>query len=44
MQPSLSYPFNVRSFFTNRETKDIGAGLELCKFSAQMFVQPFANI
>ncbi|KAF8195816.1 argonaute-like protein [Mycena galopus ATCC 62051] len=32
MQPSLSYPFNVRSFFTNRETKDIGAGLELCKF------------
>ncbi|KAJ7908290.1 argonaute-like protein [Mycena leptocephala] len=27
--PSLSYPFNVRSFFTNRETKDIGAGLEL---------------
>ncbi|KAJ7830395.1 hypothetical protein B0H13DRAFT_1655150 [Mycena leptocephala] len=29
MQPSLSYPFNVRSFFTNLETKDIGAGLEL---------------
>ncbi|KAF7351067.1 Argonaute-like protein [Mycena sanguinolenta] len=29
MQPSLSYPFNVRSFFTDRETKDIGAGLEL---------------
>ncbi|KAK7061790.1 hypothetical protein R3P38DRAFT_3490883 [Favolaschia claudopus] len=25
-QPSLSYPFNVRSFFTNRETKDIGSG------------------
>ncbi|KAJ7904588.1 argonaute-like protein [Mycena olivaceomarginata] len=29
MQPSLSYPFNVRSFFTDRETKDIGSGLEL---------------
>jgi eukaryotic translation initiation factor 2C len=25
----MNYPFNVRSFFTNRETKDIGAGLEL---------------
>ncbi|KAJ7459186.1 argonaute-like protein [Mycena galericulata] len=29
MEPTMSYPFNVRSFFTNRETKDIGAGLEL---------------
>ncbi|KAJ7641742.1 argonaute-like protein [Roridomyces roridus] len=29
MQPTLSYPFNVRSFFTDRETKDIGGGLEL---------------
>ncbi|KAJ7368370.1 argonaute-like protein, partial [Mycena albidolilacea] len=29
MQPSLSYPFNVRSFFTDREIKDIGSGLEL---------------
>ncbi|KAJ6628679.1 hypothetical protein B0H10DRAFT_1777546, partial [Mycena sp. CBHHK59/15] len=29
MEPTLKYPFNVRSFFTNRETKDIGAGLEL---------------
>ncbi|KAJ7228592.1 argonaute-like protein, partial [Mycena pura] len=29
MQPTMTYPFNVRSFFTNRETKDIGAGLEL---------------
>ncbi|KAJ6539414.1 argonaute-like protein [Mycena capillaripes] len=29
MEPTLNYPFNVRSFFTNRETKDIGAGLEL---------------
>lgn len=29
MEPSLKYPFNVRSFFTNRETKDIGGGIEL---------------
>lgn len=29
MQPSLSWPFNVRSFFTDRETKDIGSGLVL---------------
>ncbi|KAJ7135279.1 argonaute-like protein, partial [Mycena crocata] len=29
MEPTLNYPFNVRPFFTNRETKDIGAGLEL---------------
>ncbi|KAF7332103.1 Argonaute-like protein [Mycena kentingensis (nom. inval.)] len=29
MQPTLDYPFNVRSFFTNKETKDIGAGLQL---------------
>ncbi|KAI0696653.1 argonaute-like protein [Cerioporus squamosus] len=29
MQPSLDYPFNVRSFFTNRETKDIGGGIIL---------------
>ncbi|KAJ7682732.1 argonaute-like protein [Mycena polygramma] len=34
MEPTLNYPFNVRSFFTNRETKDIGAGLELCKSHA----------
>lgn len=25
----MKYPFNVRSFFTDRETKDIGAGLQL---------------
>lgn len=25
----MKYPFNVRSFFTSRETKDIGSGLEL---------------
>ena len=29
MEPSMKYPFNVRSFFTDRETKDIGSGLEL---------------
>lgn len=29
MEPSLNYPFNVRSFFTDRETKDIGSGLQL---------------
>ncbi|KIM90880.1 hypothetical protein PILCRDRAFT_811377 [Piloderma croceum F 1598] len=29
MEPTLKYPFNVRSFFTDRETKDIGSGLEL---------------
>ncbi|KAI0677583.1 argonaute-like protein [Trametes maxima] len=29
MEPSLKYPFNVRSFFTNREQRDIGAGMIL---------------
>ncbi|KAA1466451.1 argonaute-like protein [Dentipellis sp. KUC8613] len=29
MEPNLKYPFNVRSFFTNKETKDIGFGIEL---------------
>ncbi|TFY72934.1 hypothetical protein EVG20_g92 [Dentipellis fragilis] len=29
MEPNLNYPFNVRSFFTNKETKDIGSGIEL---------------
>ncbi|KAI0005035.1 argonaute-like protein [Russula compacta] len=29
MGPNLRYPFNVRSFFTNRETKDIGGGIVL---------------
>jgi eukaryotic translation initiation factor 2C len=29
MDPSLRYPFNVRSFFTDRETKDIGGGIHL---------------
>ncbi|KAE9399799.1 argonaute-like protein [Gymnopus androsaceus JB14] len=27
--PSMKYPFNVRSFFTDQERKDIGSGLEL---------------
>ncbi|KAJ8519388.1 hypothetical protein ONZ45_g3684 [Pleurotus djamor] len=29
MEPTMKYPFNVRSFFTNREVQDIGSGLEL---------------
>lgn len=29
MEPSLKYPFNVRSFFTDREQKDIGSGIVL---------------
>ncbi|THH32884.1 hypothetical protein EUX98_g1281 [Antrodiella citrinella] len=29
MEPTLNYPFNVRSFFTDRETKDIGMGMVL---------------
>lgn len=29
MEPTLRYPFNVRSFFTNHEYKDIGGGIEL---------------
>ncbi|KAK0482092.1 argonaute-like protein [Armillaria luteobubalina] len=29
MQPSLDHPFNVRSFFTEAETFDIGCGLQL---------------
>ncbi|KAH9951622.1 argonaute-like protein [Amylocystis lapponica] len=29
MEPTMKYPFNVRSFFTNQETKDIGSGIEL---------------
>lgn len=29
MEPTMKYPFNVRSFFTDRETKDIGSGLQL---------------
>jgi eukaryotic translation initiation factor 2C len=29
MAPNLKYPFNVRSFFTNNETRDIGGGIHL---------------
>jgi eukaryotic translation initiation factor 2C len=29
MEPNSRYPFNVRSFFTNQEVKNIGAGIEL---------------
>lgn len=29
MEPTMNYPFNVRSFFTDRETKDIGGGIQL---------------
>jgi len=29
MGPNLRYPFNVRSFFTDRETRDIGSGIVL---------------
>lgn len=29
MAPNLIYPFNVRSFFTDRETRDIGGGIVL---------------
>lgn len=29
MAPNLRYPFNVRSFFTDNETRDIGGGIEL---------------
>lgn len=29
MEPSSKYPFNVRSFFTSRETRDIGGGIHL---------------
>jgi eukaryotic translation initiation factor 2C len=29
MEPTMTYPFNVRSFFTDKETKDIGGGIQL---------------
>ena len=29
MEPTMKYPFNVRSFFTDKETKDIGGGIVL---------------
>ncbi|PBK85438.1 Piwi-domain-containing protein [Armillaria gallica] len=29
MEPSLNHPFNIRSFFTNSETANVGLGVEL---------------
>lgn len=29
MEPTQHYPFNVRSFFTDREKKHLGVGLEV---------------
>jgi eukaryotic translation initiation factor 2C len=29
MEPTMKHPFNVRSFFTSRETRNIGSGLQL---------------
>jgi eukaryotic translation initiation factor 2C len=29
MEPTMKYPFNIRSFFTDQECKRIGGGLEL---------------
>ena len=29
MQPSLTHPFNARSFFTDAETRDVGGGIVL---------------
>jgi eukaryotic translation initiation factor 2C len=29
MEPTLKYPFNIRSFFTDKEVKDIGSGIVL---------------
>ncbi|KAJ7784029.1 hypothetical protein B0H14DRAFT_3584904 [Mycena olivaceomarginata] len=49
MQPKLLYyPFNVRPFFTDRETKDIGPDIDLCKLifdagSFSLFVQALAK-
>jgi hypothetical protein len=38
MQPKLLYyPFNVRPFFTDRETKDIGPDFDLCKFNIRSY-------
>lgn len=42
MQPSLDYPFNVRSFFTAAETRDIGAGIVLWRGYFQS-VRPALN-
>ncbi|KIK66591.1 hypothetical protein GYMLUDRAFT_69767 [Collybiopsis luxurians FD-317 M1] len=42
MEPTLNYPFNVRSFFTDKEKKDIGSGLELWRGYFQS-VRPASN-
>lgn len=34
-EPNLNYPFNVRSFFTDREKRDIGGGIELWRGYSQ---------
>ncbi|KAI9448013.1 argonaute-like protein [Lactarius indigo] len=39
MAPNLRYPFNVRSFFTDRETREIGGGIVLWRRYFQS-VQP----
>ena len=44
MDPSLKYPFNVRSFFTNRETKDIGGGINLWRGYFQSVRPAFGNM
>ena len=42
MEPSLNWPFNVRSFFTDREKKDIGGGITLWRGYFQS-VRPAIN-
>ncbi|CDO71262.1 hypothetical protein BN946_scf184908.g19 [Trametes cinnabarina] len=42
MEPSLKYPFNVRSFFTDREKKEIGSGIVLWRGYFQS-VRPAIN-
>ncbi|KAI9063285.1 argonaute-like protein [Trametes sanguinea] len=42
MEPSLKYPFNVRSFFTDREKKDIGSSIVLWRGYFQS-VRPAIN-
>jgi eukaryotic translation initiation factor 2C len=42
MGPNLRYPFNVRSFFTDRETRDIGGGIVLWRGYFQS-VRPAIN-
>ncbi|KAG7099080.1 hypothetical protein E1B28_000955 [Marasmius oreades] len=42
MEPTRNHPFNVRSFFTDRERKDIGLGLEVWRGYFQS-VRPAIN-